>query len=444
LTVFMKNSLRFRRFSIQAFVGLAAGVLVAAAGPSLLVAKGSDSQWPQFRGPEGAGVSAATVPVRWSDEENLAWRTALPGRGSSSPIVWGDAVFVTSYRGEADEVVRQLSRIDLGSGEILWTREVESDFPEDPADGYLLEHGWASSTPTTDGSSVYAFFGKAGVHAFDFEGEPLWSARTGGLSSRLAWGSASSPVLHEGVLVVPAGDELRALLGIDASDGREIWRHEADNLEQTYGSPLLVRVSETRTDLVYPAVGEALGLDPASGTLRWSARYDLPGNMSNTPHRSGDFLTISGGFPRTARVALRVGEEGDASNRVLYDTMKPATYMTQPVEHDGVLYWVADNGIAFATRPGEADDLWTERIPDLVAPEGLGRPFYASPVLAGGKLYATSRNNGFFVIDPDPEGLRIVSRNRFESDSTEFNATPAVAAGKLLLRSQTHLYAVSE
>lgn len=408
------------------------------------ISAGSQDPWPQFRGPGGAGLSEQSVPLRWSDEKNLSWKTELPGRGSSSPVVWGDAVFVTSYTGEGGSVVRHLSRIDLDSGAILWTRDVGTDHPEDPADGYILEHGWASSTPVTDGERVYAFFGKAGVHAFDFDGELLWSARTGGMSSRLAWGSASSPVLHEGVLAVPAGDELRALLGLDARSGEVRWRHEADNLEQTYGSPLLVEVAEDRTDLVFPAVGEALGLDPASGELRWSARYDLPGNMSNTPHRSGDFITISGGFPRTARIALRVGESGDATERVLYDTLKPATYMTPPVEHGGVLYWVSDNGIAFATRPGEADELWTDRIPDLVAPEGLGRPFYAGPILAGGKIYATSRSNGVFVIEPDPAGLRILARNRFESDRTEFNATPAVAGGRLLLRSQTHLYAVAE
>jgi len=428
-------------------LGLPASALALLASTALHFGSAEESasgHWPQFRGPEGAGLSEARLPLTWSDTENLAWKTELPGRGSSSPVVWGEAVFVSSYRGEADSVVRQLSRLDLGSGAILWTREIGTDFPEDPAEGYLLEHGWSSSTPVTDGETVYAFFGKAGVHAFDFEGELRWSARTGGMSSRLAWGSASSPVLHEGVLVVPAGDELRALLGLDARDGRELWRHEADKLEQTYGSPILVKVDEGRTDLVFPAVGEALGLDPASGALRWSARYDLPNNMSNTPHRSGEFLTISGGFPRTARVALRVGEEGDATERVLYDTLKPATYMTPPVEHEGVLYWVSDNGFAFATLPGEAEELWMERIPDLVSPEGLGRPFYASPVLAGGRLYATSRNNGFFVIDPDPEGLRILARNRFESDPTEFNASPAVAGGKLLLRSQTHLYAVGE
>jgi hypothetical protein len=164
--------------------------------------------------------------------------------------------------------------------------------------------------------------------------------------------------------------------------------------------------------------------------------------MSNTPVIAGDILTISGGYPRTARVALRLGGLGDLSGTLLYDTEKPATYMTAPVLVDGVLYWVSDDGIVFAAKPGEAEPLWTERLQGLTGAGGRGKPFYASPVVAGDKIIAVSRANGSYVIDPDPAGLKVLAQNALEGDETFFNPTPALSGGKLYLRSQTHLYCV--
>lgn len=400
--------------------------------------------WPQFRGPNGQGVSDEAVPVTWSSGQNLAWTLDLPGQGSSSPIISGDSVFVTTFTGSGSKRLRHLLRIDLSSGEILWQKSVGADFPEDPEQGYITEHGWASNTPVTDGKAVYCYFGKAGVYAFDFEGNELWKVRTGSQSSAKRWGSASSPILHGDTLIVPAGEELRAILALDVADGSERWRAEGDALEQTYGSPILVPVSDDRTDLVFAATAEWWGLNPETGKLRWFAEYNLPGNMSNTTHISGDLLTISGGFPRTARVAVPIGKTGDLTEDILYDVQKPATYMTAPVEHEGVLYWISDSGIAFAAEPGEAEPLWQERVPDLTGAGGRGKPFYASPVLADGKIYAVSRANGTFVIEPSRSGLKVLSRNQFDDDATLFNATPAVSQGKILLRSQKRLYCVGQ
>lgn len=400
------------------------------------------ADWPQFRGSNALGASDQTVPSAWQKDENMRWTAKLPGQGSSSPIVSGNAVFVTSYSGSGSSLVRHLVRVDLKSGEILWDKTVGTDYPEDPAEGYINEHGWASNTPVTDGERIYCFFGKAGVHAFDFDGNEVWKAKTGPMSSQKKWGSASSPILFEDLLIVPAGDESRAIIAFDKRTGAEVWKYEDPSMEQTYGSPVLVEVSETRTDVVFAAPENWVGLNPETGEVVWSAKYNLPGNMSNTPHVSQDILTVSGGFPRTARVAIKIGAEGNATSEILYDTQKPATYMTMPVEHDGVLYWISDSGIAFAALPGEAEPLWQERLPGLEGRGGRGKPFYASPVLAGGKIYATSRANGTFVIEPSREGLNVIEQNRIEGDDTIFNATPAVADGALLLRSQNRLYCI--
>lgn len=402
------------------------------------------ADWTQFRGENAQGVSSDALPTSWSQTENIQWATELPGEGSSSPIISGEAVFVTSWSGEESDRQRHLSRIDLASGEILWTKSVPADYTEDPARGYITEHGWASNTPVTDGTHVFCYFGKAGVYAFDFDGNQVWKVQTGSLSSPKAWGSASSPILVGDSLIVPAGEELNAIVALNKSDGTEKWRAEGDSLVQTYGTPIVVKVDEERTDLVFAAAAEWWGLNPETGKLRWFAEYNLPGNMSNTTHLSGDTLTISGGFPRTARVALKVGGKGDLTDQILYDTQKPATYMTAPVEHDGVLYWIADSGISFAALPGEADELWQERVPGLDGVGGRGKPFYASPIISNGIIYAQSRANGVFVIEPSKEGLKVLSQNKIEGDDTLFNATPAVADGKLLLRSQKAIYCVGE
>ena len=400
------------------------------------------ADWTQFRGPNAQGISDEKVPTEWSASEGLAWTLELPGEGSSCPIIFGDAIFVTAWSGEGDSILRHLIRVDLATGEKVWEKTVPVDHTEDPAKGYITEHGYASNTPVTDGEAVYCYFGKAGVYAFDFDGKQLWKAGTGSLSSPKAWGSASSPILYQDLIIVPVGEEQNAIVALKKSDGSVAWTADGEALIQTYGSPILVEVNDERTDLVFAATAEWWGLNPETGKLRWFAEYNLPGNMSNTTHLSGDTLTVSGGFPRTARVAIKTGGTGDLSDKILYDTQKPATYMTAPIEHDGVLYWISDGGIAFAAKPGEAEELWQERVPDLTGAGGRGKPFYASPIVAGGKIYAVSRANGTFVIDPSTEGLKVLAHNKIEGDETLFNATPAVADGKLLLRSQKALYCV--
>ncbi|MEM7601667.1 MAG: PQQ-binding-like beta-propeller repeat protein, partial [Verrucomicrobiota bacterium] len=359
-------------------------------------------------------------------------------------IVSGDSVFVTTFTGEGSGITRHLLRLNLDTGETLWQKSVGVGYPEDPPRGYISENGWASNTPTTDGTAIYCYFGKAGVHAYDFDGNVLWTAETGSQSSAKRWGSASSPILYGDLLIVPAGDETRAIIAFNKSDGKEIWRYQSPSTEQTYGTPIVVKIDESRTDLVFAATTRWVGLDPVTGSEVWYANYNLPGNMSNTTHLSGDVLTVSGGFPRTARVAIKAGGVGDVTGEILYDTQKPTTYMTMPIEHDGVLYWISDSGIGFAAEPGEADSLWQERVPNLAGAGGRGKPFYASPIVAGDKIYAVSRANGTFVLEPSRAGLSVVAQNKIEDDETIFNATPAAADGKLLIRSQNRLYCIAE
>ncbi|HRQ90543.1 MAG TPA: M15 family metallopeptidase, partial [Bacteroidia bacterium] len=263
-------------------------------------------RWPMFRGPGGSGVAeAGTVPLQWSDTENVKWTLDLPGPGSSSPIVWDDRVFLTCYTGYGDgkstgtdplAVVRHLLCVDLATGKLLWTADEKSSVPEDPYEGYLPEHGYASSTPATDGERVYCFYGKNGVHAYGFDGKRQWSAPTGTGSSKMVWGSAASVIVHGGIVYVNAGDEARSLLALDAATGRELWRMEHPMLEQTYATPVVQRIAPDREDLLVAMRGELRGLDPATGAVRWSSTSPVTGNLSAGPVAlSGNRIALFGG-----------------------------------------------------------------------------------------------------------------------------------------------------
>jgi len=416
---------------------------------TLTAGVGLASNWTQFRGPNASGISSdpeagSELAVTWSESENIRWKLALPGDGSSCPIVYENAIFVTSYTGEGAGIKRHLLRVDRSSGEVVWEKEIPVWHQEDPAQGFINEHGWATPTPVTDGERVYCYFGKAGVYAFDFNGNEVWKAETGSMSSQKAWGAASSPILYEDKLIVAAGDEARAIIAYDKNTGAELWKAEGDRMEQTYGTPVIMKVDEERTDLIFALPFEIWGVNPDTGNLRWFAEYAANGNMANTVAVEGDIINISGGYPNTRRMAIKGGGKGDRTEDVIF-TSRTASYMTAPVAVDGTFYWVTDSGIAMATKPDQDDPIWEERIDNPQGSGGRGKPFYASPVLgSNGLLYAVSRTGGTFVIEPNTEGLKVVARNQIAGDDTQFNAAPAFSGKDIFLRSQDYLYCIGK
>lgn len=411
------------------------------------------TNWPRFRGPGGSGLSSdPAVPLEWSGTKNLKWTLDLPGPGSSSPIVWGERVFVTSYSGYGDgkkpdakplDLLRHLHCVDLRTGRLLWTASEAATRAEDPFDGFLPEHGYASSTPATDGERVYCFHGKNGVFAYDFEGRRLWSAPTGALSSGMVWGSASSVVLAGEAVIINAGDEARAVIAFDKLTGKELWRMEHPMLEQTYNTPVLQTVGPGRTDLIVAFRDEIRGLDPVDGRVRWFSRSPVGGNLSGSPLAISDNrIAVFSGFPRTLGTVFRGGGEGDRSGEaLLWESTKAKSYMPIPLEHNGLLYWITEDGIASCARPENGELLYRERL-DTASKDGKGMAFYASPVLVGEHLLGVSRNAGTFVIAAKPQ-FELVRINRIEGDPTRFQGTPAISAGHLILRSEKALYAIA-
>ena len=228
-------------FMIESSVCRRIGRAVLCVAPLLFVA----ADWPQFRGPASAGVSPDEVPTEWDDTRNIVWKTELPGPGSSSPIVLGDRVYVTCYSGyglkrnrpgEIENLKRHLVAVDRSSGEIVWDTPVAAKTPEQEFTGFETEHGYASSTPTTDGERLYVFYGRSGVYAFDMQGELLWEADVG--TATHIWGTATSPLVHDDVVIVNASIESGSIVGLDKATGKEVWR--TTGAITSWGSPTLV------------------------------------------------------------------------------------------------------------------------------------------------------------------------------------------------------------
>ena len=407
------------------------------------------ADWPQFRGPSGAGISAATeVPLTWSDTQGLAWRTPLPGPGSSSPIVFGDRVLVTCYsgygirdaaNGAKKGLKRHLVCARLADGEILWSKAIAAELPEDDYVGYLREHGYASSTPVTDGQQVFVFFGKTGVLAFDMDGNEQWRKAVGKESSNRRWGSAASLLLHKDMVIVNAAEESQSIRGLDKQTGREVWKAEAASLELTYGTPTLVDLPEGTSELVISVPGEVWGLNPDKGKLKWYAETNLTGNVCPTVVAHDGIIYAFGGYRSSGAHALRAGGRGDVTDSHMLWFTRESSYVATPLLHDGFLYWIDDRGLAHCLDAKTGESAYRNRVPGL---NTSGRPVYASPILAADRLYVVSRWSGTFVLAAKPT-FEVLACNRFESDESDFSGTPAVVDGRLLLRSGRYLYCVA-
>ena len=406
--------------------------------------------WPQFRGPGGLATApeGARIPLVWGDKENLKWKTAMPGPGSSSPVFTGKRLFVTCYTGygtsreevgSARDLGRMLVCLDRSDGRVLWKKSIDLANPEDPYRGYLMEHGYASSTPATDGKNVFVFTGKSGLHAFTVEGKLRWSKLVGDRSSNRRWGSAASPVLYRNLVIINAADEARCLIAFDKDSGDEKWRYQSKELELAFGTPQITIAGNGSDELVLSIPHELFALDPATGKRKWLARTRVPGNVSPSVVITDDMICAFGGYPRKMSIGLKRGGSGDVTGNLQWDS-KVTTYVPTPLAYGKNLYWVNDSAEAICM------DIATGKVMSKRTVAGIERSkrfsFYASMVRVGERLYAVSRHNGTFVFEANP-GMKQIAQNRFD-DRSDFSGTPALAKDGLYLRSGKFVYSISE
>jgi hypothetical protein len=399
------------------------------------------ADWPGFRGPGGVGVSDETgLPSTWSTGSNVAWKTELPGPGASSPAIVGDKVFVTCFRG-ADRsggtanLERVLVCANRADGKILWTVGVKAKSGEDAYRGMLATHGYASSTPVADGERVYVFYGRSGVLAYDLDGNELWRADVGDGRAPMGWGSAASPTLYKNTVIVNAGAECNAMVGLDKATGKEVWKADSSSLPMCWGTPVVVTSAEGRDDLVLLVPQEVWGFNPDTGKLRWYS-HGINENAMCTSVVAKDGVVYAVGGRRGGAVAVRAGGRGDVNATHLVWQKSIGSYVTSPVIVGEHLYWVNDNGIACCIKLADGETVYRERI------DGAGS-LYGSVTAADGKLFALSRSGSGIVLAAKPK-YELISLNKLDSDAGTFNCTPAVSDGQLLIRSDKYLYCLGK
>ncbi len=411
----------------------------------LLIAAPVNADWQRFRGPSGSGISdAKNVPTSWSEEDGIRWKEPLPGPGSSSPIVAKNRVFVTCYSGygvdrrnpgKLEDLRLHVICVDRETGKTVWNQSIAAKQPEREYDGIgIPNHGYASSTPATDGARVFAYFGRSGVVAYSLDGREVWRAEVDPDPRTHNFGSASSVVLHGDLVIVPASVECESIVAFNKKTGVEEWRAPAEGYGAWWGTPIVVNAGG-RDELLVSVPDELWSINPANGKLRWYAETSRERAMCSSVvvHDGKAFvLGRSGGT-----TAVKIGGKGDVTKSAVAWTSRPGAYVTSPIAYEGHLYWVSDRGgIAYCLDAATGDVKFEERL------DGAGS-VYASVVVADGKIFAVSRRDGTFVFDAAPK-FKTIAHNVIESDPGDFNAGPVPIDGGILLRSDRFLYRIGK
>ena len=465
----------------------------------------SQAAWPDFRGPDRNGVaSTGKPPLEWSSEQNLKWKTELPGAGSSSPIVIGDRVLLTCYsgygkaaenHGDKAKLVQHVVCVARKTGKLLWNTKIACPLDKDARQVIIQEHGFASPTPITDGRRVFAYFGKTGLVALDLEGEILWKTSLGvvpkdgpkasngvvrnGKTLSLRWGAAATPVLHDGLVIVNASEESNSIRALDAKTGELVWKLDSPNLEGSAASPMIAGKGKDSV-LVVVLAGEVWGLAPKSGKRIWRINTATRGGMSPMPVADERHVYCFGGGGKA--FAVRFGSAaGDANGKQTDDAKKTEQSSKDKSERSGAKAAAAGEAEAKAGDGADQSKLanqprvtWMSANLDIPSPllhdgrlflvrtrgtglvldarngkvlfeerlDGRTGSIYASPVLADGRLYVVSRKRGVFVYSAKTKP-ELLARNVLDDDS-QFNASPAIVGKALYLRSDRFLYCISE
>jgi outer membrane protein assembly factor BamB len=431
----------------------ATALLVAGVAPAVLSAE----NWPQWRGPRSQGVSEERgLPVSWSATERVAWKTPIPGRGHSSPIVWDGRVFLTSaIEGEvvpgAEAVPHVMGgepfvhpdttgadrahtlvvlALDANTGKVLWQRTA---YEGTMFDGRHRRGSFASPTPATDGTAVYAYFGAEGIYAYDLDGALLWKAQPGKVKT-LGLGVSSSPVLYESLVILQCDDDEGKdsfIVALDKRTGKEAWRTPRP-VEVSWGTPVLVEAGG-RTELVTNGSQFIIAYDPRTGKELWRTK-GVESNAIHTPLVGHGLVIVTAGFPAKKVIAIRPGGSGDVTGtHVAWTYEKGTAYVVSPILYGDHLYLVTDGGIVTCldARTGE------------VRYEG-GRPpkpsrFLSSPVAFDGTLLLTNDAGETFVIRAGP-AFEVLGTNTLDEG---VSASIAIARGRLFIRGESHLFSIA-
>jgi outer membrane protein assembly factor BamB len=418
------------------------------------------TNWPQWRGPDGQGVSAETgLPDEWSNTTNVKWKTPIAGRGHSSPIVWGKKIFLTSaldgepIPGRTAGVTHKMSDgsdfvhpdavganlkhtfkvvcLDRDSGKILWERVAY----EGPVyDSRHKKASFASSTPATDGKYVFAFFGSEGLYAYDFAGKLLWKQAMPKIGTASV-GYGVSPILYQNLVIMLCDDSggNSFIAAYDKKTGKEAWR-VARKVDITWSSPVLVH-TKSRTEVVTAAAEAIIAYDPATGKELWRHK-GLESNAVPSPVVENDLVVLTSGYPKKIALAIRAGGSGDITGtpQVAWTYNKGTAYVPSPILYGDYIYLMTDRGLLTCL------DVKTGKVEYEGARVPKPQIFMASPVAYEGKILLTSEEGDTYMLKAGPKHEVL----RTNSLGENVYASPAIADGKIFIRGEQNLYCIED
>ncbi len=434
---------------VMLYLGMATG-LTGAAEPS----QDPLDNWPQWRGPLATGVAPrADPPLRWDAKTHIKWKAALQGQGSSSPIVWGDRVFVlTALDTGREAVAADIPKPDPGftvrtqppktyyqfvvlcfdrtTGKLRWRRVAAEQVPHE---GHHPTHTYAAASPITDGRFLYVSFGSRGIYCYDLDGKLQWKRDLGHLHTRLGWGEGASPALHGDTLVVPWDQEKNSfLIALDARTGQTKWKVGRDEVT-SWATPLIVDY-QGRTQVIVPATNKIRSYDLNTGEVIWQCG-GLTVNVIPSPVIAGDVVYCMSGYKGAAALALPLGAKGDITDsaKVLWKYAKGTPYVPSPVLTDGRLYFTKVNSPLLTCLDVKTGKplIVEARLPGLTS-------LYASPVAAKDRIYFTGQDGTVLVIKNSAK-LDVLATNRLDDP---MDASPAIAGKQIFLRSKEYLYCI--
>lgn len=422
--------------------------------------RGEAPSWSQFRGPQSAGVADPTpLQDRWTATEHVLWKADVPGRGWSSPVVWGGRAYLTTVvntgpvetqrkglylGGERPQPPTSVHLwkvlcYDLESGKLIWERQVHEGVP---TSSIHLKNTYASETPATDGERVYVYFGNVGVFCLDLDGQPVWEARWPALRTANGWGTGGSPVVHgDHLYVLNDNEEQSYLAALDKRNGKEVWRAARED-GSSWSTPFVWH-NDQRVELIVSGSGRVQSYD-LQGQPLWSLS-GMSRNAIPTPFAHGGLLYVASGHVMSKvkpLAAILPGAAGDITPTGKETTgpylrwmqKQAAPYQPSPLVHGDYLYVLLDAGMFACYRADNGEVVYPkQRIPE-------GRAFTASPWAAGDKIYCLNEDGVTFVLAAGTK-FEVLHSNPLAEDDMCL-ATPAIVGGRLLIRSAGRLYCI--
>ena len=455
-----------RLSAIGGLLSLIAMTTVYLAGVS---ANADPAHWPQWRGPFFNGVARTGAPVEFSDTKNIKWKIEIPGRGFSTPVIWGDKIFLTNaiptgkVTQPAPEPEQQQNSaqnqgagrgrggpgggaaagqehkfvvmcLDKKTGKTLWERVAKVATPHE---GYHQQYGsFASNSPLTDGRYLYVSFGSRGIYCYDLNGKLIWEKDLGvQMRMMLQFGEGVAPALYGNLLIHPFDHQSGSfVVALDKRNGNEVWRQSRDEIS-AWATPLIADV-KGKKQVIISATNKVRAYSPEDGKVIWECA-GLGYNVIPHPTQHNDTVLVMSGYRTPKLMAIRLGREGDltGSDAVLWSQTRGMSYTASPVLHDNKFYALTDSGMLSCFNATTGEPYYhQQRLPQT-------DNFKASPVAAGGNLYLASESGVITVIKLG-EKFEIVATNTLADQM--FVASPVVAEGEMFLRSATHLFCVSD